>query len=68
MIARSTPIAIKTKPDPPEDDAERLRKLAAMTRRHLGAVDAQRRNLEAIAAAAEEMADIIDRNEARLAS
>jgi predicted mannosyl-3-phosphoglycerate phosphatase (HAD superfamily) len=27
MIARSTPIAIKTKPDPPEDDAERLRKL-----------------------------------------
>lgn len=33
MIARSTPIGVKLKPDPPEDDAEQLRKLVAKERR-----------------------------------
>jgi hypothetical protein len=35
MIARSQPVAIRTKPDPPEDDDARLRKLREALQRHL---------------------------------
>ena len=46
MIARSQPIAVKTKPDPPVDAAEQLRKLREALQRHL--VGASRVNAEII--------------------
>jgi hypothetical protein len=35
MVARSHPIGVKLKPDPSQDDAERLRQLREALQRHL---------------------------------
>ncbi|MGB3328110.1 MAG: hypothetical protein WBA46_04095 [Thermomicrobiales bacterium] len=46
MVARTTPIAVKLKPDPPDDDAERLRRLRKQLNRCLA--EAARTNAEII--------------------
>lgn len=46
-----------------QSDADRLRILAASMRRRMGAIDATRHNLAQILKAAEEMVEIMDRQD-----
>lgn len=62
------PTPIQRKPLPscahaPRSDAERLRILTASMRRRLGAIDATRHNLEQLLSTAEEIVEIMDRQE-----
>jgi len=49
MIARTQPVGVKLKPDPPEDDATKVKRMSATVRRHLIAISKVADELERMA-------------------